>query len=112
MEFSGRKQKFKDSRLETRLLIDEGGRINVRGSFDIGYGSDVEVFKGALLECGGHSGINMGATIICAEHILLEREVMIGRNVTIRDNNGGHYLSHIVAKKHTSCCGWTTCLAV
>lgn len=87
-------KKFKDSRLETRLLIDEGGRINVRGSFDIGYGSDVEVFKGALLECGGHSGINMGATIICAEHILLEREVMIGRNVTIRDNNGGHYLSY------------------
>jgi acetyltransferase-like isoleucine patch superfamily enzyme len=35
----------------------------------------------------------MGTTIICAERIEIGEHVMIGRNVTIRDNNGGHYLS-------------------
>jgi acetyltransferase-like isoleucine patch superfamily enzyme/coenzyme F420-reducing hydrogenase beta subunit len=88
-------KKFRKSRLETRLLVDDGGVLIVNSPFDFGYGSDIEVFKGGSLRINGNraGGSNMGTTIICAERIEIGSHVMIGRNVTIRDNNGGHYLS-------------------
>ena len=64
------------------------------------YGSDIEVFKGATLKFGGRTnndtkgcGSNINFTIICAERIEIGKDVQIGRNVTIRDNNGGHYIN-------------------
>jgi acetyltransferase-like isoleucine patch superfamily enzyme/coenzyme F420-reducing hydrogenase beta subunit len=90
-------KRFRKSRLETRLLVDDGGTLIVNSPFGFGYGSDIEVFKGGkliiagLINSGG--GSNMGTTLICAERIEIGSHVMIGRNVTIRDNNGRHYLS-------------------
>ena len=62
------------------------------------YGSDVEIFKGAIFKVGGaefdtHGGSNINFTLICGNKIEIGYHVMMGRNVTIRDNNGGHYLS-------------------
>jgi acetyltransferase-like isoleucine patch superfamily enzyme len=57
------------------------------------YGADIEVFKNATLRFGGKGGANINCTIICAERIEIGKGVQIGRNVTIRDNNGGHYLN-------------------
>ncbi len=100
----GQPIKFKNSCIETRLRMDKNSRIIIDDYFNIGYGSDVEVFKNALLHIGGQGGTNIGFTLICAHEINLGKGVQIGRNCTIRDNNGNHYIarrgyknSHVVS---------------
>ena len=39
------------------------------------------------------SGSNIGLTVICGDKIDIGHDVMMGRHVTIRDNNGGHYMN-------------------
>lgn len=89
----GDKGRYKRSSLETRLYVDRGGTLNIDGEVSIGYGADIEVFSGATLTFKGGGGSNIGLTIICGEKIEIGRDVMMGRHVTIRDNNGGHYLN-------------------
>jgi acetyltransferase-like isoleucine patch superfamily enzyme len=89
---------FKNSKLETRLLIEQGATLEIGNDWFFMYGSDIEVFKNATLKIGGKSkskssGTNINCTIICAERIEIGKDVQIGRNVTIRDNNGDHYLN-------------------
>lgn len=93
-------KKMKQSKLETRLLIEDNSKFIVDNDFFFGYGSDIEVFKGAELHIKGRGdgidaipGSNCNTTIICAKNIQIGNDVMIGRNVTIRDNNGGHYMN-------------------
>lgn len=93
----GRKR-IKGSQLESRLLIEDGATVEINSNFGTMYGSDVEIFKGAILKVGGaefdtHGGSNINFTLICGNKIEIGYHVMMGRNVTIRDNNGGHYLS-------------------
>ena len=94
----GYKDIFPSSKLESRLCIDADGILQVDGKVNIGYGCDIEVFKNAQLSFAGNrilgaTGSNIGLTIICAEKIEIAEDVQIGRNVTIRDNNGGHYIN-------------------
>jgi acetyltransferase-like isoleucine patch superfamily enzyme len=88
-------KKFQKSKIETRLLVEDGGTLIVNSRFNIRYGSDIEVFKGGALLFKGNrgGGANINTTIICADRIEIGEHVMIGRGVTIRDNNGGHYIS-------------------
>lgn len=86
-------KKFPTSRLESRLLVDKGGKLTIEGSVNIGYGADIEVFPGGELIFKGGTGTNISTTIICSDKIVIGRDVQIGRNVTIRDNNGGHYIN-------------------
>jgi len=89
----GKKIKFSKAKIETRLLVEKDATLELGDGTIIGYGSDVEVFKGAKLTFGGAGGSNIGLTIICGNHIEIGRHTMIGRNVTIRDNNGSHYIN-------------------
>lgn len=94
----GSKGRFPSSNLESRLCIDAGGTLRVEGHVNLAYGCDVEIFKGAELSFAGNrilygTGSNIGLTIICGEKIEIDADVQIGRNVTIRDNNGGHYIN-------------------
>lgn len=66
------------------------------GSYNVAYGADIEVFQNAILEIGGELGANIGLTIICADHISIGQHTGCGRNVTIRDNNGEHFISFVV----------------
>lgn len=91
-------KKVKGSKLESRLLIEEGATVIVDSKFAAMYGCDIQIFKGATLHIKGadfytSGGPNINATIICGENIEIGWECRIGRNVTIRDNNGGHYIS-------------------
>lgn len=87
-------KKFKKSNLESRLLIEDGGRLSIGPKpYFISYGADIEVFKNALLEIEGGIGANIGLTIVCGNKISIGRDTGCGRNVTIRDNNGGHAIS-------------------
>lgn len=84
---------LKHSKLESRLSVANGGALEVDGDFILGYGSDVEIFKGGCLVLHGGGGSNINTTIICAEKIEIGKNVMIGRNVLIRDYNGDHYIA-------------------
>jgi acetyltransferase-like isoleucine patch superfamily enzyme/coenzyme F420-reducing hydrogenase beta subunit len=91
------KKRVSKSRLETRLLIEDGGTLMVNRDFTIGYGADIEIFNGGTLLINGrknyHSFTNINVTIICGDRIELGESVGLGRNVTIRDTNGNHYVS-------------------
>lgn len=86
-------KRIKGSKLESRILLEENARMIVDGNFTMYYGADVEVFKGGTLELGDGSGFNLNCSIVCADSIKIGKHVAIGRNVTIRDNNGGHVIS-------------------
>lgn len=89
----GGKGRFPKSHLETRLFVERGGTLNLGPHTKIGYGSSVEVFRGGTLTFKGHGGSNIGFTCICADHVEFGDGVMMGRNVTVRDNNGAHYIN-------------------
>lgn len=91
-------KRVKGSRLESRLLVEDGATLQVDSQFGAMYGCDIEVFKNATLHIKGadfptSGGPNINATIICGNHIEIGWDCRMGRNVTIRDNNGGHYIS-------------------
>lgn len=79
------------SKLESRLLMRNGSKMNVTNS-TISYGADIVVFKDAELFLDTVS-FNVNSTIICGCKIKIDEGVCFGRNVTVRDNNGGHYIS-------------------
>ncbi len=85
-------KKIPNSKAETRLWIEKGGVFETTGPVEIGYGSDLQVFENAHLTIGGNSNINSSGIIICGESITLGNESRMGRGVTIRDNNGKHYI--------------------
>lgn len=86
-------KKFNKSKLETRLLVNKGGTLEFKGRTQIGYASDIEVFPNATLSFGGGGATNIGATIICGDRIEIGKDTMLGRHVTIRDNNGSHFMN-------------------
>jgi acetyltransferase-like isoleucine patch superfamily enzyme len=86
-------KRFKHSKLETRILFEEGCYVRFNGDFRMGYGADVEVFKNAELICGANSGGNIGLTLICGEKIHIGAHTFYGRDVSIRDTNGGHIIA-------------------
>jgi acetyltransferase-like isoleucine patch superfamily enzyme/coenzyme F420-reducing hydrogenase beta subunit len=90
-------KRIKGSKHESRLLVEEGAKLKVNGKWNVFYGADIELFKGATLEIGktsnNDSGANLDLTIVCADNISIGENVQIGRHVTIRDNNGGHYIN-------------------
>ena len=91
--FSIGKKRIKGSKLESRLLIEDGATLEAQGKFTVIYGADIELFKGAKLLIRGGGGTNINFTCICADYIEIGENVMIGRNVTIRDNNGHHFIN-------------------
>ncbi len=86
-------KKFKKSKIESRLLVENNAKLNILGNISLGYGCDVEVFSEASLTINDGVASNINTTIICGNKIEIGRDVKIGRNVTIRDNNGGHYIN-------------------
>ena len=92
-------KKMKRSKLESRFIMEKNSSLEVKSSFSCMYGADIEIFTGASLVIRGDlfnqrgGGPNIGFTLICGNHIEIGEECRIGRNVTIRDNNGHHYLS-------------------
>lgn len=93
----GSKGRFPKSHLETRFLLADKAKLTVLNDFTFSYGADIEVLEGGHLIIHGRkfvsSGSNIGLTIICGEKIEIDSDVQIGRNVLIRDNNGGHFIN-------------------
>lgn len=80
-------KQVKSSRMETRLLIEEEGRMEVNGAFTVYAGSYIRVVKGGRLIVEG-GFINEGCQITCASRTVIGKGCTIGRDVVIRDYDG------------------------
>lgn len=86
-------RRIKGSKLESRLLVEDGATLATEGPVKLFYGADIEVFRDARLVLKGGISANTGFTVVCSHAIEIGKDVQIGRGVTIRDNNGGHYVN-------------------
>lgn len=86
-------KKLTKSKLESRFLFGKNSKVTFEGNFRFGYGCDVEVFDNAELICGAESGGNIGLTLICGNKIEIGSHTFYGRDVSIRDTNGGHIIA-------------------
>lgn len=77
----------KGSKLETRILLEEGARLTVNGPFTIFAGAYVRVVKGGHLILNG-GFINENVQITCGETIEIGKGCAIGRDVVIRSYDG------------------------
>ena len=103
-------KRFRKSKEETRLLLENNARMLVLERFCLGYGSSVEVFANAYLSIG-NCGTNYNTTIICGKKIELRGRVSLGRDVSIRDTNahiiaieGYKVLRPVIIENHTWLC--------
>lgn len=77
------------SKLESRLLLDPNAVLRVEGDLNIANGCDIQLLTGGKMTIGS-GAFNMGLQIVCMDEIRMGKDVHIGRDVWIRDNNGGH----------------------
>lgn len=88
-------KRTRGSKGEFRLLVEDGATLSFgKGHTFFKYDSDVQIFKGAQMLIGS-CATNIGLKIVCSEKIVIGDDVHIGRDVWIRDNNGGH---HVIIK--------------
>jgi acetyltransferase-like isoleucine patch superfamily enzyme/coenzyme F420-reducing hydrogenase beta subunit len=79
-------EKLKGSKAESCLRMLEGSTLFVNGGFNIYYGADIFLRKGAKLTLG--SGFaNANLQIRCEKNITIGNNVAIGRNVRILDSD-------------------------
>ncbi len=80
-------KQVKSSRIETRLLIEEGCEMIVNNVFTIYAGSYIRVIKGGTLILNG-GFINENVQITCGDTIEIGEGATIGRDVVIRSYDG------------------------
>jgi acetyltransferase-like isoleucine patch superfamily enzyme/coenzyme F420-reducing hydrogenase beta subunit len=84
-------KRIRGSKMESRLAVEGNGSLTIEsGHVSIFYGTDILVFKGANLTFKGRALVNQRVQIICMDNISIGDDVMIARDVVIRDNDGGH----------------------
>lgn len=76
----------KNSKQETRVSMEEKSMLIIKENCDIGFGSDIRIFRGATLSLG-NVYLNGFIQIICAENISIGNNVAIARDVIIRDTD-------------------------
>ena len=91
---------FRNTRKESRIRVMPGGRFVIDGDWSCGDGANIEVFSTGELTRKHGPWANVNLCIICMDKILLDEWAMIGRDVTIRDNNGGHPIGIYGSKTH------------
>lgn len=81
-------RQVKKSRIETRVLVEEGGTISVgHNGFTVFAGSYIRVIKGGHLFLNG-GFINENVQITCGSTIEIGKDCAIGRDVVIRSYDG------------------------
>jgi len=84
-------KRIRGSKMESRLAVEGNGSLTIEdGHVSVYYGTDILVFKGANLTFKGNAVLNQRVQIICMENIVIGDDVLISRDVVIRDNDGGH----------------------
>ena len=84
--FTGIKQ-VRGSKMETRILIEEGGEMIVNGNFTMFGNSYIRVVSGGKLILNG-GFINENVQITVGDTVIVGKEATIGRDVVIRSYDG------------------------
>ncbi len=79
------------SKLESRLMVEEGATFEIDGTLNVVSGADIQIFKNAHLKIGSGS-CNQNLQIVCGDSITIGNDIHIGRDVFIRDTNGTHFI--------------------
>lgn len=79
----GAKQ-MRRSRVETRLLLEPGSKLEIEGPFSAFCGSFIRVVAGGNLVLKG-GFVNEGVQITCASRIVVGKGTVIARDAVIRD---------------------------
>ena len=86
-------KKIEKSLLETRVYVGKNATLEFQGGNIIGYGSCIEVHDNAKIVFKEGSGCNTCGTFVSQEYIEIGENTKMGRHITIRDNNGNHYMN-------------------
>ena len=86
------KSVFAETRVESRIRMEADAFFSMGGGV-VSYGCNIEMFHGGRLIIGDDFYANTGLTIVCAGEIRMGNGVTLGRNVTIRDYHGDHWLN-------------------
>lgn len=86
-------KKIEKSQLETRVYVGKNAILEFQGGNIIGYGSCIEVHDNAKIVFREGSGCNTCGTFVSQEYIEIGVNAKLGRHITIRDNNGNHYMN-------------------
>lgn len=80
------------SKQETRLLMRKYACFKILGNSSISSNSDIRIFDNATLTIK-NVYLNSGVQIICKENIQIGKNVVIARDVIIRDSDGHKIIS-------------------
>lgn len=86
-------KKIRSSKLETRIYVGNNASLEFEGSNQVGYGSCIEVHDNAKILFKEGAKTNTCCTFVSQEYIEVGEKAMLGRHVTIRDNNGSHFIN-------------------
>lgn len=78
-------RKYKGSKAESYLILDEGSSLTVERASRINYSSTVHICKNAVCHIGSMT-TNVGLNIQCYKSICIGDDCMFGRNVTVFDS--------------------------
>lgn len=78
--------KYRGSKAESYLILDEGAALTFENASRINYGSTLHVCRNAVSHVGSMT-TNVGLNIQCYRSITIGEDCMFGRNVTIFDSS-------------------------
>lgn len=87
-DFHINSNRFKGSKAESYLKMQENSTLNIEGDFKLFYGATIQVFKDASLSLG-KGYINSNSVIACCKDIRIGERATIARGVHIYD--GDHH---------------------
>ncbi len=70
--------------------IGNRSQLSIQGSCRMAKGVRMKIFDGAKLIVGNHFTSNANMIISCLDHIQFGEECLLGWDITIMDNDGGH----------------------
>lgn len=80
-------QQVKGARQQTRIWLESGAELHVKGNFTIGANSFIRIWKNSSLVLS-NGFINEGVQIIAGDGISIGNDCVIGRDVIIRSYDG------------------------
>ena len=86
-------KKIRSSKLETRIFVGNNATLEFGGGNTVGYGSCIEVHDNAKILFKEGCKCNTCCTFVSQDYIEIGEGTMLGRHITIRDNNGNHYMN-------------------
>lgn len=78
--------KYKRSRAESYLILDDGAMMSIKGDSRINYNSTIHANRGAIIEIGSMT-TNVGINFQVMKKLKIGIDCMFGRNVTVFDTS-------------------------